>query len=80
MSSRLRSVLLLGYGQGNDAWHFTGSTGWTQTITLQMRKISNVQMTMRARAKALQLKGDYPVVEVWEGARLVARIATGGAG
>ena len=33
-----------------------------------------------ARAKALQLKGDYPVVEVWEGARLVARIATGGAG
>jgi len=43
-------------------------------------KISNVQMTMRARAKALQLKGDYPVVEVWEGARLVARIATGGAG
>ena len=33
-----------------------------------------------ARAKALQLKGDYPVVEVWEGARLVARIATGEAG
>jgi hypothetical protein len=30
-----------------------------------------------ARAKALQLKGSYPVVEVWEGPRLVARIGTG---
>jgi hypothetical protein len=28
-----------------------------------------------AGAKALQLKGAYPTVEVWEGARLVARIA-----
>ena len=27
-----------------------------------------------ARAKALQLKGDYPVAEVWDGARLVARV------
>ena len=26
-------------------------------------------------AKALRMKGAYPVVEVWEGARLVARTA-----